>query len=728
MSTEDAVTTAQPAAVATPDVGATIDDLSAIHGRVDELAATIGAIQAAFRQKSDEIANAQRLSNELQTQLSALTSANCDLQDSLEEKAKALADREIDLAALRNAFGTRNQEFDALNAQRSSVESKADSVAAAKAALDARIQALTADVDAILAQDADAQPVDALSTAETAEGEPPVEAMEAVPAKALVQDAPAVQGAPDDPMDALAGRVAALAALLSRKVDALAAANTDIDGVRAQLAAAQAERDRLSGGLADMDSQLAGYIGEYGNSQTIAVASAALPVAGTVDTSPEKPATATDPIAGSADRVAALAAVLHRRRQEVDDAQNQIALLEEQLGAVTTEKTNLEITLNEKEQALSDFAAQVTSCQRELQVKNAELEQLIQQTADTQAQLAAAQEANRALESQIATLNAVVEANRQRLNELDGSMEELAAALEAADDGAEEQAATRPATVGVAAGGTTALAAAARKQKDALHAAQAEADDLRRQLAEVTAAKETSEANLSGASADELNAQLESLTADKTVLAQQLADSQAQLEQVRSEFVQATAWQQRAPAIVNLGQSLSRMSDTKLAAANSSAAAGSMPNMVSAPQGLAEVKGIGRTYEQRLYKAGVGSFWELALCSDDDLKRILKLNELQLLHIDLDAIRADARRLAEETGTVGMLWNGEVPDDFEPIDGIGKTFEQRLYDAGIRTYKALAATTPEQLADIVKAKKPLLPDYQGWIDQARALMQSAGTE
>ena len=75
-----------------------------------------------------------------------------------------------------------------------------------------------------------------------------------------------------------------------------------------------------------------------------------------------------------------------------------------------------------------------------------------------------------------------------------------------------------------------------------------------------------------------------------------------------------------------------------------------------------------------------------------------------------------------------MLWNGEVPDDFEPIDGIGKTFEQRLYDAGIRTYKALAATTPEQLADIVKAKKPLLPDYQGWIDQARALMQSAGTE
>lgn len=205
-------------------------------------------------------------------------------------------------------------------------------------------------------------------------------------------------------------------------------------------------------------------------------------------------------------------------------------------------------------------------------------------------------------------------------------------------------------------------------------------------------------------------------------------DSQAQLEQAHSEYAEATAWQQRAPAIVDLGQTLALMPETKLAAANSSAAAGSLPHLVSAPQDLAEVKGIGRTYEQRLYEAGIGSFWELAVCSDDDLKTILQLNELQLLHIDLDAIRAGARRLAEETGTVGMLWNGEAPDDFEPIDGIGKTFEQRLYDAGIRTYKALAAATPEQLADIVQAKKPLDPDYQSWIDQARVLMQSAGEQ
>jgi predicted flap endonuclease-1-like 5' DNA nuclease len=113
------------------------------------------------------------------------------------------------------------------------------------------------------------------------------------------------------------------------------------------------------------------------------------------------------------------------------------------------------------------------------------------------------------------------------------------------------------------------------------------------------------------------------------------------------------------------------------------------------------------------------------MLADDDLKTILKLNELQLLHIDLEAIRADARRLAEETGTVGQIWEGKAPDDFEPLEGIGKVFEQRLYDAGITTYAALAAATLEQLADIVQAKPPAQPDYESWVAQARRLVEEA---
>jgi predicted flap endonuclease-1-like 5' DNA nuclease len=164
------------------------------------------------------------------------------------------------------------------------------------------------------------------------------------------------------------------------------------------------------------------------------------------------------------------------------------------------------------------------------------------------------------------------------------------------------------------------------------------------------------------------------------------------------------------------------MPETKLSAANAAVAVRALPQLVMAPQDLADVKGIGRVFEQRLYKAGIGTFWELSALADDDLKAILKLNELQLLHIDLEAIRADARRLAEETGTVGQLWEGEAPDDFEPLEGIGKVFEQRLYDAGITTYAALAATSPEQLDAIIQAKPPAQPDYESWIAQARRLV------
>ena len=93
----------------------------------------------------------------------------------------------------------------------------------------------------------------------------------------------------------------------------------------------------------------------------------------------------------------------------------------------------------------------------------------------------------------------------------------------------------------------------------------------------------------------------------------------------------------------------------------------------------------------------------LACLTDDDLRMTLEITELQATQVELSEVRADARRLAEESGSVGQIWDGQTPDDFEPIDGIGKVFEQRLYTAGIRTYRALADASPEQLAAIAKA-------------------------
>ena len=42
------------------------------------------------------------------------------------------------------------------------------------------------------------------------------------------------------------------------------------------------------------------------------------------------------------------------------------------------------------------------------------------------------------------------------------------------------------------------------------------------------------------------------------------------------------------------------------------------------------------------------------------------------------------------------------PDDFRRIAGIGAVFQQRLYDAGITTYAALAGRSPEELAQILR--------------------------
>ncbi len=131
---------------------------------------------------------------------------------------------------------------------------------------------------------------------------------------------------------------------------------------------------------------------------------------------------------------------------------------------------------------------------------------------------------------------------------------------------------------------------------------------------------------------------------------------------------------------------------------------------------------MGSAFEQRLYEAGIGTYWEVGNLPDEELQRFLAADQEHRPNLDFAAIRKDALRLAEATNTVGLLWDGETPDDFEPIHGIGKVFEQRLYDAGIRTYRALANTTPEQLAEFCKARPPQRPDYASWIRQAQALL------
>lgn len=144
------------------------------------------------------------------------------------------------------------------------------------------------------------------------------------------------------------------------------------------------------------------------------------------------------------------------------------------------------------------------------------------------------------------------------------------------------------------------------------------------------------------------------------------------------------------------------------------------------PQDMSSIKGIGPDFEQRLYNAGIGTYWDLSQLGEDELAAILELDEVRRMSVNLAGIRGDALRLARETRTQKRTWKGGTPDDFDKIHGIGRVYEGRLYEAGICTYQALAQCTVDRLASICQAPNLDHSRYQSWIDQAAAFVQARG--
>jgi len=65
---------------------------------------------------------------------------------------------------------------------------------------------------------------------------------------------------------------------------------------------------------------------------------------------------------------------------------------------------------------------------------------------------------------------------------------------------------------------------------------------------------------------------------------------------------------------------------------------------------------------------------------------------------------------------------GRPGDDFRKIDGVGRRFEQRLWDAGIFTYRDLAQRTPEEIAAVLAPMAGISPERIS--SQARGLAGS----
>ncbi len=152
---------------------------------------------------------------------------------------------------------------------------------------------------------------------------------------------------------------------------------------------------------------------------------------------------------------------------------------------------------------------------------------------------------------------------------------------------------------------------------------------------------------------------------------------------------------------------------------------GARATLSSCPQPLSRVRAIGAAFSRRLYEEGIGTYWEVATLSDDALARILRLNETQRQRYNLAEMREDARRLAEETQSVGRVWDGTPPDDLTLLEGIGESYQRRLYEAGICTFDALANASPELLQAICPPNRLSQPDYAHWIAQARARVAQA---
>jgi predicted flap endonuclease-1-like 5' DNA nuclease len=269
----------------------------------------------------------------------------------------------------------------------------------------------------------------------------------------------------------------------------------------------------------------------------------------------------------------------------------------------------------------------------------------------------------------------------------------------------------------------TKLEADIQARKEKLARTEEEIDETKHHLAEVSEkvneADATAQKAAASAVAVDVAAEALAVDTDESGASSEIGPPEADLETVTETpaAVLSEAAPESTAEAPDVEFDASRTETGLAAAVDSESGEAAEEHVSECPQKLARIKGIGRVYEDKLYQAGIGSFWQVATASTDELATIFGLKNFQA--VDLDGIRQAARQLAEETGTTGLIWNGHQPDDMEHLPGIGKTYEGRLYDAGVCTWEKLAALSPEELTDIVKAPKWSQPDYDAWIAYAK---------
>lgn len=89
--------------------------------------------------------------------------------------------------------------------------------------------------------------------------------------------------------------------------------------------------------------------------------------------------------------------------------------------------------------------------------------------------------------------------------------------------------------------------------------------------------------------------------------------------------------------------------------------------------------------------------------------------ELRDVREQLSATDAQSDRLRDEFET----YQRTHPDDLTVIKGIGPVYQWKLRDAGVNTYRQLAASDPGQLQRMLDVKEWQRANVESWIEQAR---------
>jgi predicted flap endonuclease-1-like 5' DNA nuclease/chromosome segregation ATPase len=414
----------------------------------------------------------------------------------------------------------------------------------------------------------------------------------------------------------------------------------------------------------------------------------------------------TQPAEGEGLRLIGITALADTVDKAIQASANQAAAaveLEDQVNGLAAEKASLEASLQEQEAALAAAHLQVQALQGTVDDLNAQIQALqverdssyaekgeLQQTVEkleAQVNGLAAEKAN--LEASLQEQEAALAAAHQRVQALQGTVEDLNAQIQAL-------------------------------QVDRSNA-HAEKDELQQTLAmregELGVARQQVTDFQSQVAATE--AQLQDVLAQIAGLQAQTEAESGELNELRSRAAMIWPFETRSA----LALALEDRPAVKREAASAALVAGAEPQLVPHVQDLSKVKGIGAARRQRLYNSGVGTYWELAHIPDEAMQQILELTKTQSSTFDFPAARAEAYELARDSESLGWIWEGQRVDDFEPMAGIGATYEQRLYEHGIYTYQQLADTSEEELAQIIDAPEMQQPDYAGWIAEAQVLAE-----